>query len=303
MDNQLSGPVGSSDSDAGILDLVRPADLKVILLRHGIHLSRRFGQHFLINRHVLERMITTAEVEKGDQVLEIGPGSGVLTRALARSGADVVAIELDRAMLGVLEETVGNIPEVRVVAGDALRLDWSALLPADRSAKVVANIPYNITAPLVAKMCQHVPRFRSMSLLVQKEVANRMIARPGDSDFGSLSLFVQYYATVRKAMDVGPDCFLPPPKVTSAIVHLIPQPPPVPVAPDDFFRITRAAFGQRRKTLRNSVSSGLGLAPSVVSDVLVSVGVDPEARAEVLDMEAYGRIAVAFRDLSVDGNT
>jgi len=280
------------------LDLVRPADLRRLLVRHGIHLTRRLGQHFLINRHVLERIVETATLEPADTVLEIGPGSGVLTRALAQTGASVVAIERDRAMLDVLDETVGGLPHVRIVSGDALRVDWGALLPSDGATKVVANIPYNITAPLLTTMCLHRPVFRSMTLLVQKEVALRLVAGPGSPDYGSLSLFVQYFATVRRILDVSPESFLPPPRVVSAVVQLEPhRMPPVPVEADDFLRVTRAAFGQRRKTLRNSLSSGLSLPPGVVVELLESVGIDPDARAETLGIQDFGRLAVVVRDL------
>ncbi len=279
------------------LDLVRPADLRSLLVRHGIHLTRRFGQHFLINRHVLERIVETASLRPDDTVLEIGPGSGVLTRALARTGASVVAIERDKAMLDVLDETVGNLPDVRVVAGDALRVDWSSLLPASGSTKVVANIPYNITAPLLTTMCLHRPAFRSMTLLVQKEVAMRLAATPGSPDYGSLSLFIQYFANARRVIDVSPESFLPPPRVVSAVVHLEPHAePPVPVEADDFLRVTRAAFGQRRKTLRNALSAGLSLPTARTVQILEAAQIDPEARAETLGIREFGRLAATVRD-------
>jgi 16S rRNA (adenine1518-N6/adenine1519-N6)-dimethyltransferase len=279
------------------LDLVRPADLRSLLVRHGIHLTRRFGQHFLINRHVLERIVETASLRPDDTVLEIGPGSGVLTRALARTGASVVAIERDKAMLDVLDETVGNLPDVRVVAGDALRVDWSSLLPEIGSTKVVANIPYNITAPLLTTMCLHRPAFRSMTLLVQKEVAMRLAATPGSPDYGSLSLFIQYFASARRVMDVSPESFLPPPRVVSAVVHLEPHAePPVPVEADDFLRVTRAAFGQRRKTLRNALSAGLSLPTTRTVQILEAAQIDPEARAETLGIHEFGRLAATVRD-------
>lgn len=279
------------------LDLVRPADLRILLVRHGIHLTRRFGQHFLINRHVLERIVETAMLEPTDTVLEIGPGSGVLTRALAQTGANVVAIERDRAMLDVLDETVGRLSNVHVVSGDALRVDWATLLPNEGTTKVVANIPYNITAPLLTTMCLQRPAFRTMTLLVQKEVALRLAATPGSADYGSLSLFVQYFAKVRRVLDVSPESFLPAPRVVSAVVHLEPHPvPPVPVEPDDFLLVTRAAFGQRRKTLRNALSSGLALPPVLVVDLLELAGIDPDARAETLGIQEFGRLAAVVRD-------
>jgi 16S rRNA (adenine1518-N6/adenine1519-N6)-dimethyltransferase len=280
-------------------DLVRPADLRQVLQHHGIHLTRGLGQHFLVNRHALERIVETARIQPNQPVLEIGPGSGVLTRALAAAGAQVVAIEKDRAMLPVLEQTVGHLASVRIVHGDALKVDWPALLPPGVAAKVVANIPYNITAPLLTKMCLQTPRFESMTLLVQKEVAMRLAAAPGSPDYGSLTLFVGYHASVKRVVDVSPESFLPPPRVVSSVIHLQAlEQPPVPVAADDFLRVTRAAFGQRRKTLRNSLSAGLEMAPATVAGLLERCGIDPEARAESLGMLDFGRIAAEVRDHS-----
>ncbi|MFM7320788.1 MAG: ribosomal RNA small subunit methyltransferase A, partial [Armatimonadota bacterium] len=184
---------------------------------------------------------------------------------------------------------------VEVHQGDALRLDWSGLLGDSTSVKVVANIPYNITSPLLVRILEHRPCFRSATLLVQKEVAQRIVAPAGSDAYGSLSVFVAYHAAARIVASVAPGSFLPPPKVESAVVHLVPHAiAPVDEPADRLFRTTRAAFGQRRKTLRNALSAGLGIEGDLVSEVLQSVAVDPGLRAETLDLPTFARISRAL---------
>ena len=282
-------------------DLARPSAMKALLGRHGIHPSRRFGQNFLTSRSALDRIVAAAALEPDETALEIGPGAGVLTRELSCRCRRVVALELDRNMIPVLADSLAGRTNVTIHQGDALRLDWNQVLEGAEPAKVVANIPYNITSPLLARILEHGPRFRSATLLVQREVADRMVARAGDDAYGSLSLFVAYHATARIVAKVPPGAFLPPPKVESAVVHLEPlRKPPVDEPADSFFRTTRAAFGQRRKTLRNALSAGLALGPESVAEILLSIGVDPGRRAETVDIATFAAIARGLRE-SLEG--
>lgn len=278
-------------------DLTRPVVLRELLARHGMQPSRRFGQNFLINRPALERIVRAAQLEREDQVLEIGPGAGVLTRELSARCRRVVAIELDRGMIPVLEDSLARHPNVEVHQGDALRLDWAGMLGRASGVKVVANIPYNITSPLLVRILEYVPAFASATLLVQREVAQRVVAEPGGAAYGSLSVFVAYYAAARIVATVPAGAFLPPPKVESAVVHLVPHSePPVEEPPERLFRVTRAAFGQRRKTLRNALSAGLDLPADAVADALSAAAVDPGLRAEALGVAEFDRISRVFHD-------
>lgn len=279
------------------LDLCRPSDLKAVLGRHGIHLTRRFGQHFLTQRHALERIVAAACLTPEDTVLEVGPGAGVLTVELARVARRVHAVELDRDLLPVLDETLKPYPAAHVVSGDALRLDWEEFLEGQPGVKVVANIPYNITSPLLVRFLERKPAFASLTLLVQREVADRVCALPNGDAYGSLTVFVRYHASARIVCAVPRGAFFPPPRVDSAVLHLVPHPlPTVDADPETFFRVTRAAFGQRRKVLRNALSSGLDLPRDAMVAILDRVGIEPNARAEQLDLPAFAAIARALDD-------
>lgn len=274
------------------MELTRPSELKSLLERHGLQLTRRFGQHFLVDRNHLEKIVTAAQLSPEDRVLEIGPGAGVLTQELARLAGSVVSIELDRALPPVLAEVMAPFPHWELIEADALKYDWSPL----GATKVVANIPYNITSPLLVKMLEHKPAFRSITLLVQKEVADRARALPGSDAYGSLSVFIQFYAAVSVPAVVPRGAFFPPPKVDSAILHLEPHPtPPVDVAsPEAFFAVSRAAFGQRRKMLLGALSHGLERPRETILAALEQAGVAPERRAETLHLDEIAAIARAL---------
>ena len=274
------------------MELTRPSELKALLERHGLQLSRRFGQHFLVDRNHLEKIIAAAALTTNDTVLEIGPGAGVLTRELAARAGSVVSIELDRQLPPVLTEVMAEFDNWRLIEADALKYDWSGL----GATKVVANIPYNITSPLIVKMLEHQPPFSSITLLVQKEVADRAKAAPDSDAYGSLSVFMQFYAAVTVPALVPRGAFFPPPKVDSAILHLVPhRTPPVEVAsPAAFFAVSRAAFGQRRKMLLGALSHGMGRPREEILAALEAAHVAPERRAETLHLEEIAAIARAL---------
>lgn len=257
-------------------------------------LQKRFGQNFLISRPHLMKVVEAASPDGTDTVLEIGPGAGALTVELAARAKKVVAVELDRYLLPLLEESLAGFSNVEVIQADALKLDLSTL----GATKVVANIPYNITSPLLIAFLRCQPRFQSITLMVQKEVATRLLASSGSSDYGSLTVFVSYYASVALAADVPRGAFMPPPKVDSAIIHLVPhRRPPVEVPSEDaLFAVSRAAFGQRRKTVGNALSHGLGRMREDVNAALRDAEIDPQRRGETLSLTEFAEISQRLFD-------
>jgi 16S rRNA (adenine1518-N6/adenine1519-N6)-dimethyltransferase len=257
-------------------------------------LQKRFGQNFLISRPHLMKVVEAASPDENDTVLEVGPGAGALTVELASRAKRVVAIELDRFLLPLLEESLAEFSNVEVIQADALKRDLSVY----GATKVVANIPYNITSPLLIAFLRCQPTFHSITLMVQKEVATRLLAAPGTSDYGSLTVFVNYYASVSLASDVPRGAFMPPPKVDSAVIHLVPHAePPVEVpSADALFAVSRAAFGQRRKTVVNALSHGLGRAREAVDLALRQAGVDPQRRGETVSLLEFAAIARGLFD-------
>nr|WP_309696498.1 16S rRNA (adenine(1518)-N(6)/adenine(1519)-N(6))-dimethyltransferase RsmA [Armatimonas sp.] len=281
------------------MELTRPSELKALLERHGLQLARRFGQHFLVDRNHLEKILAAAALTPDDTVLEIGPGAGVLTRELAKHAGAVVSIELDRNLPAVLADVMAEFSNWRLIEADALKYDWSTL----GATKVVANIPYNITSPLIVKMLEHRPVFSSITLLVQKEVADRAKATPDSGTYGSLSVFMQFYAAVSVPATVPRNAFFPPPKVESAILHLTPHAtPPVDVpSPEAFFAVSRAAFGQRRKMLLGALSHGMDRPREEILAALNAARVTPDRRAETLSLDEIAAIACALQPLVPHG--
>ncbi len=283
------------------MNLSSPAAVAALLKRHQLRPRRRFGQNFLVDANTLAKIVGAGDVGVGDRALEIGAGLGVLTRALAEAVGDtgrVVSLEIDRDLLPALEETVGLLPQVSVVPGDALALDWAAFLSerfGDATVKVIANIPYNVTTPILTTLLAHKSRLARIVLLVQKEVAQRLTAAPGTPDYGSLSVFAQFHATVETIGIVSRRVFLPAPDVDSAIVRLTPHAAaPVPVADEArFFAVVRAAFGQRRKSLLNALSGdpALGWSREQAAAALERAGIDLLRRGESLGLAEFARLA------------
>jgi 16S rRNA (adenine1518-N6/adenine1519-N6)-dimethyltransferase len=284
------------------MDLTRPSELKTLLGRHGLHLSKRFGQNFLVDRIHLLRVVDTAAIGKDDNIFEIGPGVGTLTVELARRAAKVVSVELDRGVLPALRETTADFSNVDIIEGDALRLDLTTLLPerwnTTARGKVVANIPYNITSPILIRLLENKQLFSSITLMVQKEVADRLRAAPDTEDYGALSVFTQFHASVTLGGIVPRGAFFPPPKVDSAIIHLVPHPQPPVIIPSEelFFAVSRASFGQRRKTLQNALTNADNV-PYPKADILAALetaGIDGQRRGETLSLAEFAAISRAL---------
>jgi 16S rRNA (adenine1518-N6/adenine1519-N6)-dimethyltransferase len=273
------------------------ADVRRLLDEYGLAPSRARGQNFVVDPNTVRRIARVAGVGAGDRVLEIGAGLGSLTLALAETGASVTAIEIDSGLVPALRSVV-EPAGVRVVEGDALRLDWGALLGGLGPSNplkgplgpwvLVANLPYNVATPLVADLLDQVPAITRMLVMVQREVAERLAAGPGDDAYGAVSVKVAYWATARVVGRVPATVFHPVPNVESALVRIDRRPAPAvgpDVDPEWLFRLVRAGFGQRRKMLRRSLSGLVSL------DAFAAAGIRPEARAEELAVEEWGRLA------------
>ena len=276
------------------------AETRNILRAHGLHPRKGLGQNFLIDREALESVVRAAELGPNDLVLEIGPGVGTLTEALAACGAPVVAVELDEGLAAVLRTRMALRNNVRVVPGNALHLDPAALIPPGRPFKVVANIPYHITAPLIRHFLAGTMRPTMMVLMVQKEVAERLTAAPGR--LSVLGLSAQFYARTEIVRVVPASSFFPPPQVDSAIVRLRVYATP-PVAVDDearFFKLIKAGFGETRKQLHNALTQGLAHIPARQIDAaLAGASIDRTRRAETLSLAEWSALYEALKSKPV----
>jgi 16S rRNA (adenine1518-N6/adenine1519-N6)-dimethyltransferase len=267
------------------MNLTSLSTVRGLLERHRLRADKRFGQNFLIDAHYLRRIVEAVGFTPGETVWEVGPGLGTLTRALALAGARVVSLEMDRRLEPVHAETLAGL-EVKVLWQDALKFDWSQVPPGSLFA---ANLPYNVATPLLTELLRS-GRFRRIVALVQKEVAQRMVAQPGTAAYGLLSLRVRHHARAKKLFDLPPGAFYPAPKVTSSLVQLEPEP-----IPDDpqLFRLIEAAFGQRRKTLRNALL-GKGYPEARVDEALKRLSLPPQVRGEALSLEHFRALEEAL---------
>ena len=258
--------------------------------------AKALGQHFLTDGRILGRIAAAAELNPQDTVLEVGPGRGALTRLLVAQAARVVAVELDPELAAALPARLDHPANLTVVVADARTVDIASLVGPDRPYKMVANLPYYAANPIIRRFLEEAPRPRLMVVMVQQEVARSMTAGPGAMSI--LSVAVQFYAQAIQVCTVPSVAFRPPPKVTSAVVKLVPRPvPPVPVAdPAAFFRLVRAGFAAPRKQLRNSLSQGLGVEGRRVSELLDSLGLDGRRRAETLSLEEWASIHRAWEE-------
>jgi len=275
-----------------------PQNTIEVLQKYNFNFQKKFGQNFLIDTSVLDRIISAAEITKEDCVLEIGPGIGTMTQYLAERAGEVVAVEIDKNLIPILEDTLSAYDNVTVINDDILKVDVNKIVEeknGGRPIKVVANLPYYITTPIIMGLFEnHVP-LKSITIMVQKEVADRMQVGPGTKDYGALSLAVQYYASPKIVANVPPNCFIPRPNVGSAVIRLTRYEEP-PVQVDDekkMFAIIRASFNQRRKTLVN----GLGNAPELhiskerVAEVLEQMKLSPTIRGEALTLEQFAALS------------
>ena len=276
-----------------------------VLQKYGFVFQKRFGQNFLIDTHVLDRIIEASEITKDDFVLEIGPGIGTMTQYLAEAAREVTAVEIDDALIPILKDTLKEWDNVTVLHGDILKTDIRKIADEKnqgRPIKVVANLPYYITTPIIMGLFEsHVP-VDSITVMVQKEVADRMQTGPGSKDYGALSLAVQYYAEPKIVANVPPNCFMPRPKVGSAVIRLTRhQNPPVTTLNEKLmFRLIRASFNQRRKTLSNSLknSQELPYSKEEVETAITECGLPLNIRGEALTLEQFARLSDAFSKLN-----
>ena len=283
--------------------LGNPQNTIEILQKYNFNFQKKFGQNFLIDEHVLDKITRAAEITKDDYVLEIGPGIGTMTQYLACAAREVTAVEIDRALIPILEDTLKEYDNVSIINEDILKVDIAALAKeknGGRPIKVVANLPYYITTPIIMGLFEsHVP-LESITVMVQKEVADRMQVGPGTKDYGALSLAVQYYAEPYIVANVPPNCFMPRPAVGSAVIRLTRhQKPPVEVMDEKLmFRLIRASFNQRRKTLANGLknSGELNLSKEVITAAIEKLGKGSSVRGEALDLEEFARLTNIIKE-------
>lgn len=283
------------------MDLCNINDIKALLSRHGFRFSKSMGQNFLIEDWVPRDIADASGAAPGVGVVEVGPGIGPLTRELSLRADKVVSIELDRSLLPILAETLSDHPNAEIFPGDVLKTDLPALVSkklAGLSPIACANLPYNITTPAITALIE-AGCFGSITVMIQREVAKRICAQPGTSDYGAFSIYCQYHAQCELLFEVPPDCFIPAPKVTSAVIQLTPtQQPPVAVSDEGFFfRVVRAAFSMRRKTLANGLANGFSgqLTKGEITELIQSCGFAPTVRGEQLGLAEFARLADAIQ--------
>ena len=277
-----------------------------ILQKYDFSFQKKFGQNFLIDTHVLDKIISAAHITKEDMVLEIGPGIGTMTQYLAEAAGKVIAVEIDRNLIPILEDTLSEYNNVRVINEDVLKLDLRKLADEEnggKAIKVVANLPYYITTPIIMGLFEnHVP-VESITVMVQKEVADRMQTGPGNKDYGALSLAVQYYAEPYIVANVPPNCFMPRPKVGSAVIRLTRhEKPPVEVKDEKLmFDIIRASFNQRRKTLANGLNNSdkITCSKEIIPKALETLGKGASVRGEAFSLQEFAKLSNDIFELNM----
>ena len=277
--------------------IASPEVVHYICKRFDIKMSKKLGQNFLIKRGIVDEIVHAAELTPGEPVLEVGPGIGTLTQGLAQSGADVTAIELDRRLLEVLDTTLASYDNIRIVHGDVLKLDVPTIMN-HKPFKVVANLPYYITTPIIMSLLESKLPIERLVVMVQKEVALRMVAKPGTKDYGALSVAVQYYTEPDIVLDVPPKSFLPAPAVTSSVIRcVLRDKPPVDVIDEKlFFRVVKAGFAQRRKTFSNTMKT-TGLSKDRIEELLAKANIDGQRRGETFTLQEFADVANAWASL------
>ena len=284
------------------MDLCDISQIKALLARHGFRFSKSMGQNFLIEDWVPQDIAAASGAGPGAGVLEVGPGIGPLTVQLARRAGKVVSVELDRSLLPILAETLRDCPNAEVVSGDILKTDIPALVGEKfqgLTPAACANLPYNITTSAITALIE-ANCFSSITVMIQREVAQRICAQPGSKDYGAFSVYCQYYTAPELLFEVPPECFIPAPKVTSAVVRMVPRPAPAEVDdPDHFFRVVKGAFALRRKTLLNSLSSVFGgqLSKEQLAQAIAACGLPADVRGERLSIPQFAQLSRALRGL------
>ena len=280
------------------MNLCNPTELKALLNRHGFNFSKTLGQNFLIDKNVLNKIVSASELNENSCVLEIGPGAGTLTQRLAETGARCTAVEIDKALLPILGETLAGFDNFNLINSDILKVDLKKLIKDEFDNKpfhVIANLPYYITTPIIMQILESRLPVVSMTLMVQKEVADRMCATCGSKEYGALSVAVQYYTIPTVICRAEPHCFIPQPKVASSVVHLKVSATPTVTVSDEkkFFAIVKSSFGQRRKTLLNALSKSpyFSANKDSVRSALVQMGVDENIRGEKLSISQFAKLS------------
>lgn len=277
------------------MNLTSPKDIKELLERHDFQFRKRFGQNFLLDSNIVSKIADSAGLNEDDTVIEIGPGIGTLTQELAKRAHKVIAIEIDRDLIPILDETLADFNNIEIINEDVLKVNLNDLVENGKGLKISANLPYYITTPIIMSLLESDLPIDNMSFLIQKEVADRIAAKPGSKTYGSLSVIAQYYADVTKAFDVPANVFMPKPKVDSSVVTLSKKKEiQSDVNKNDYFRVVKAAFANRRKTLLNSLGSNLGLDKAVVQEKLESIGIDPKSRPEQLSDKEFEKVTKAL---------
>ncbi len=276
--------------------LTSPSQIKSIMKKHNVRFSKSLGQNFIINDFIIDEIIRRGEISRADSILEIGPGIGVLTQALAETAHQVVAVELDNKLIPILNETLEEYNNVEIIHNDILKIDVGQMIEEkmEKPTKVVANLPYYITTPIIMKLIEEVKGIKEIIVMVQKEVAERMVSGPGTKDYGSLSVAVQYYCDAMIILDVPRDNFMPAPNVDSAVIRLIVREEPTVDVLDQefFFKIIKGAFALRRKTLTNSLSkSAIGIDKGLLKEILEEMNINPRIRGEKLDINDFADLA------------
>lgn len=278
--------------------LGNPKNTIEVIQKYGFNFQKKFGQNFLIDTHVLDKIIEESGITKDDCVLEIGPGIGTMTQYLCENAREVIAVEIDKALIPILEDTLSAYDNVTVINDDILKVDVQKIVDeknGGKPIKVVANLPYYITTPIIMGLFEsHLP-LKSITIMVQKEVADRMQVGPGTKDYGALSLAVQYYAKPEIVANVPPNCFMPRPNVGSAVIRLTKyEEPPVFVENEEFmFSLIRATFNQRRKTLVNAIGNApnLNISKEMVTEVLLEMGESATVRGETFTLEKFAEFS------------
>lgn len=279
-------------------DLTSPLVVRKLIDKYNFRCRKSRGQNFLVDANIVNKIIMSASLEKGDTVVEIGPGLGVITRAIAMRVKTLVSLELDRQLVKILGDTLPDTKNIHVVAGDAMEADFDSLVrnfsnEDDVRYKLVANLPYNITTPLIMRLLKSSFNTSLYVFMVQQEVAERIVAPPGGKDYGALSVAVQYYTDVEYLFKVPRTVFIPRPEVDSAVIRLTKRNEPAVKVPDDqlFFKVVRGSFGQRRKTLLNSLGSAFSNIPrEALGTLLVDAAIDPSRRGETLSLMEFAEI-------------
>ncbi len=289
------------------MKLYAPSTIQAIKERHNFQLSKSLGQNFITDKSVIEKIVEGSDVSENDLVIEIGPGIGVLTAEAAESAAKVVAIEIDKKLIPILAETLADYDNIRVVNQDILKTDINEIIEEERAAgnftggvKIMGNLPYYITTPIIMAILEKGVEADSITIMMQKEVADRIKSEPGNKIYGAISVAVQYYCEVEQVASVPKEVFVPRPKVDSAVLKLsIRKERPVDLIDEKtFFACIKAGFGQRRKTLLNSLTGVNGLPKDNIKEILENAGVDPARRAETLTIEEFAAIANGVAEIS-----